>query len=371
MAVGRTALTGGDVEFEEAMQYAVMALSVLAHQHGAAERMQSRYAQLPERGPFGPLPSDADPSSVEPDGMTVPELMDRDRGDRREQYTDRWGVRKRRLGALADAIAYALHDHATAAQLVDQAAGLPFGFAGYHAPACLSLLESVQVAGANPGLIQDFITAARRSAHKVQDPTLCARTTARVNAADERWWSPATPLVAREVAKRLCEAPTSAEFAALHMVGEAYSERGTEGKPLPDWMRQARSLAALSEVYQRPLSEFVRLNPSLGDNPEVELPYGTQVNVPDPRFVTMIAARIAAEALADPGLDEEQRLGIIWSLVPVAATNATALDAVLARLLLAAGPAALAELGGLEQVAMRAARRTAAELATPSIALPS
>jgi hypothetical protein len=135
-------------------------------------------------------------------------------------------------------------------------------------------------------------------------------------------------------------------------------------------LRQAQSLSQLAAVYQRPLSEFVRLNPNLPSDPATPLPFGMLVNVPDPRFVTMLAARVAAEALADPTLTPQQKTAVIWRLVPVAASNPTSLDSVLARLLLSAASDATLVLPALSDIAARGSRRTA-ETEGPPINLRS
>jgi hypothetical protein len=341
-AVGRTALVGGDVEFEEAMAHTTMALAASTGAPDAVADLQSRTSP-------GALPLPLDGES-----------------------RDRWGIHKRRFGALAEALACVLHDPATASGLIQQALALPFGFAGYQAPANLALAESILVAvGPVLPMIDQTLLSARESAHNVQDPTLCARTTARVNAMQRRWWPPAPPIDAVAVSERLRDAPSSAEFAALHEVGEPYAQRAPSGtQPLPMSLRLAQSVSQLAAVYQRPLSEFVRMNPDLPPDPEIPLPFGTLVNVPDPRFVTMLAARVAAAALADPALSPAQKTEVIWRLVPVAASNPTSLDAVLARLLLSAPAAAIAVLPALSEIAARGPRRTA-EADTPPVNLPS
>jgi hypothetical protein len=68
----------------------------------------------------------------------------------------------------------------------------------------------------------------------------------------------------------------------------------------------------------------------------------------------LLAARFAAAVLVDPALDAVQRIEAIQALVPVAAANPTALDTVLARLLLAARPADPARLGALLDLAEKA-----------------
>jgi hypothetical protein len=59
------------------------------------------------------------------------------------------------------------------------------------------------------------------------------------------------------------------------------------------------------------------------------------VNIPDPGLSPLLAARFAARALADRSLTDDERKRAIRTLVPAAAANPTALDVVLARLLLA------------------------------------
>jgi len=60
-----------------------------------------------------------------------------------------------------------------------------------------------------------------------------------------------------------------------------------------------------------------------------------EVNVPDAGFAPILAARFAAEVLGRRAELAGQAAELIARLVPVAANNATALDAVLARLVLA------------------------------------
>jgi len=59
---------------------------------------------------------------------------------------------------------------------------------------------------------------------------------------------------------------------------------------------------------------------------------GTSVYLPDARFPAIVAAQLAAEAAASK---KKKRVTWIRQLVPVALRDPTALDAVLARLLLA------------------------------------
>jgi hypothetical protein len=60
--------------------------------------------------------------------------------------------------------------------------------------------------------------------------------------------------------------------------------------------------------------------------------------LPDSGFRPLLAARLAAQALGDTTLEHDERTKLIQTLVPTATENPTALDTVLARLLIAAGP---------------------------------
>jgi hypothetical protein len=352
-SLGRTVLVGGDVEFEEGVGYALMALSVAAAQPGAADRLATRYQPLEsERGPHAPVLA-GQMAGSDPGTATAVELQQQPRRPR--QMGDAWGTHKRRLGALAESLASVLGQTGPASQMVMDALAIPFGFAGYQAPACLSLAESILVARAgNDTDVPQALNAAREAAHNIQDALLCARTTARVNAMGARWWPlPSGALPLAKVARRLRQNPASAEFAAVHVVGEGFPERSGAVKPLPRSLLGATRLSDLAEAYARPLAELLRLNPTLGSDPSQVLPAGTMVNVPDPRMPALLAARFAAQALVDNTLGAPERVALIWSLVPVAVVNATALDAVLARLLLALAPTDPQTLAALEQIAAR------------------
>jgi hypothetical protein len=173
-----------------------------------------------------------------------------------------------------------------------------------------------------------------------------------------RWWGAllAGTFDVVGAAQRLAEEPSAAEFAAQHVVGESYSDRVREITiPLSDELLNATSLTQLAEIYQRPLEEFRRINSDRGWASEESLQLGTLVNVPDPGFPPLLAARFAAHALADPSLSEEQQRATIRVLVPIAAADATTLDAVLSRLVLATRSqdqemlAALSELASCSQ----------------------
>src|SRR5205807_2605529 len=101
-------------------------------------------------------------------------------------------------------------------------------------------------------------------------------------------------------------------------------------------VRGASTLAALANIYHRPLPELIRANS--GIDAEQTIQDGTLINIPDSGFATWIAGRVSAEALVDGALSESDRLAVLQLLVPVAAPNTSILDTVLARMVLAAFP---------------------------------
>ena len=203
----------------------------------------------------------------------------------------------------------------------------------------------------------------------MQDETFCARSTARYNAMRRGWWNPpagwapGVDLVA--AGRRLSEQGGDAEFAALHVVGESYDGRRPGGMPRPETAHTADSLARLAELYHRPLAELLQLNHGNGWHAETSLPDGTEVRIPDRGLAPLLAARFAAAVLVDPSLDAARRVEVIQSLVPGAAANPTALDTVLARLLLAASPDDPARLGALLNLAETARSTGTTDTSSP------
>jgi hypothetical protein len=262
------------------------------------------------------------------------------------------GDHKRRLAAFAEVLARLLNRPADADQLLSQAQNLPYGFAGYGVPAYLRLAEAVRVCQpGNHAATRAALGAAQEAAHNIQDDTFCARSTARFNAMREFWWQPSGIDNLPAGVSRLRDDPSAPEFAALHRVDEGYDKREWLAKlPFPPEMRAANTLQALADVYKRPLTEFQRLNRDAGWTVDQALDPGAPVRVPDPGFATLLAARFAAEALVEPALSPPARRELIQSLVPVAAANPTALDTVLARLLLADPPSDLASLDVLARL---------------------
>jgi hypothetical protein len=345
-AVGGAALAGG-VDFQEGLIATLLSLLVVENREGAAAELEAHRRRV---------------------------LAGVERLAQPPGASDSWGIHKRRLASLAEAMARILDQPAEASALLSRALSIRYGFAGFQAPACLAVAEAIQVvrSGDDPG-IPHALDAALTAAHNIQDPTFCARTTARVNAMRARWWGPHPNRFDTEgvsaVVERFCAEPTAEEFTALHTVGEAYLRRaeGT-GLLLPPSLREARTLETLAAAYRRPLRGFQRVNRGLGVTTDDELHDGTagrgatSVNVPDPGFAPLLAARLAAQVLADASLSAGERTSLIRRLVPIAASNPTALDAVLSRLMLAGQPAEPSLFDELLEAAKRTAAASGADL---------
>jgi hypothetical protein len=323
-----SALGGGSVEFEQGLPIAVLALRAQAQDQAARRTLDEQARRLMQEA-----------AHIKPG---------RDRVG-----SDIWAHHKRRMLAHAQAVGWLLGHTALAGQVLHEAQGLAdSGFAGYQAPACLALAETLAVCregdDAGDPAIAQALEWAQRAAHNVQDPTFCARMTARVNAMRRHWWQ---GFDLDERARRLPEAGHLHEFAALHRVGHRYTDRRPDALPLPDWANADRSFDGLQRLYQRPKADFLRLNGG-----ERALAEGDEVAVPDPGFLPHLAARLAAETLARAGHAPltPARLKLLRSLVPYAVPSPTALDAVLTRLVLAQArrgtPPDLAEAAALETV---------------------
>lgn len=243
---------------------------------------------------------------------------------------DAWATHRRRLAALAEAYTQLPGTHATAVELISAALNVAPGYAGFAAPASLTLAETVSVAAPeHPDWIQRALTAAEASAHNIQDTTFCARTTARVTAMRQQWWP--TPTPPTEAIDALVTGVSDPRFGSAHVVGERYAYRDVSGVRLPAEMVTAHTLRELADVYQRPLPDFQRFNEN--HRPDDHLPDGTVVAVPDPGFPPLLAARLSAAVLAGspPG---PELSALVRHLVPIAEIDVTALCTVLARLLL-------------------------------------
>jgi hypothetical protein len=251
---------------------------------------------------------------------------------------DSWAHHKRRLTGLMEICELLFHDSRSAGGLLGHIRALPGGFAGYQAPAYLRLADALRACGMNtPGLREKILKEALSSAHRIQDYHLCARITARCNAL-ERWHQQALTGQALALAiRRLAASPSDAEFASEHFIHEPYqyrNEKDPEMLPVAN-ARQAETLERLIEVFQRPAVDFRRLNPlySLTQILDDKMP----LRVPDPGFAPLLAVHFAARVLADESLEEE-RAALVRALVPISASNPTALDTLLSYLLIANQP---------------------------------
>ena len=263
-----------------------------------------------------------------------------DRGAR--ESLDDYGEHKRRLAAFAEALACGFGARGTAQLegVLDLALALPRGFAGYGAPAFLTLAESMHLCqsdGANKA--KRATSAAQEAAHNVMDHVFCARTTARVNAIVEKWPPFAALTALADTISRFTHDPFTPEFAALHRVGEDYRGRsdGVMMLPLPDTLLHADTLRLIAEGHRRRLAELQWLNPEFASRPDLALESGTFVRLPDPGMPPLVAARLAAEVLLQAWPADQKRQQI-QALVPQAASNPQALDTVLSRLILADPP---------------------------------
>ena len=279
---------------------------------------------------------------------------------------DSWSVHRRRLTMLMEIEVLVRSNPAGSASIwseirtLEQARVLD-GFAGFRAPAELRLADAMRLCGQPMPAVEDRLIAALRTARHIQDYHFCARITARCNAL--RHWHDVNLLPAGELVatiQRFVAAPADVEFAAEHAVGESFEFRGKpepagasyagfalfdESQMLPvRQATQANSLDQLADVFQRPVLEFVRLNPKIG--PRTTIGPKVPVHVPDPGLAPLLACHFSARVLAETSLGLE-RAGLIRSLLPVALANATAFDTVLAYLLIATDPEDVTVLDGV------------------------
>ena len=182
---------------------------------------------------------------------------------RDRRHNDSWGNHKRRLTALMELYHLVLPDENAVEELRHTIYSLPFGFAGFQAPANLRFAEALMICG-EPS-VETSLENSLRSAHNIQDYHFCARVTARCNALTT-WHRKALsgPVLVDTIA-RFIAAPSDAEFAAQHLVHEPYQYRREDPQTLSaEKARDAETLEQLVEVFQRPAVEFRRLNSHFG-----------------------------------------------------------------------------------------------------------
>jgi hypothetical protein len=250
---------------------------------------------------------------------------------------DSWSHYQRRACALAEVYALNLDRPSDAASLLDLARQLPKGFAGFRTFSALNLAESTELVspGDRKG-IDAALESAQAASHRIQDYPFCLRATAMVNAIRMRWWKPDLDL--EKVVEDFSSHPLAENFCVVHQVLEEFSFRSSDplfqSLPIPASVLNAQTLGQIAEAYRRQPEQLVSVNPALRIDQTLSRSNKDTVNVPEPDFTPILAARLSAAALAAPGLTDERRSALIQRLVPLAITNRTALDTVLARLLL-------------------------------------
>lgn len=326
-----SALAGSRVDFQQALPWMVLALeatsqpAALQALEGTTDKVLSAIGELTMAR--GTLPSSGSVGS----------------GDPLASYL-------RQLTALAEAFRL-LNRPEDATKLLQRAISLPYGFAGFRSPACLTLAEAIHICQpAIPNALQSALASSLQAAHNVQDPMFCARVTARVNAMRLRWWEGAYDVPS--VIPRFCREPDAPEFCPVHLIGETFCHRAPDSMELPNELLDARNLAGVADAFHYSWIDLARLNPDLPFDDA--LAPGTPVNLPDPGFATLLAACLSAAVLGDTSLPSEERIALIRKLVPVASANPTALDTILARLLAVARPSTGEVLGKLKGLAAAA-----------------
>lgn len=251
--------------------------------------------------------------------------------------SDRWGHHARRLAAHGDAAAL-LDDRVAVRTVLRAALEVPFGYAGFRAPASVALAQAFMVAEPADGAGRtEALDAALRSAHNVQEQAFCIVTTARV--ATLTRWSAAPPADVREVVHAFVDDPAAARFCPRHRIGERFEHRTRHDHLSIEYVTDMRTPEQLAEELDVPRSAVVRLNTGG--------PVDSTIGLPDPGFAPLVATWLATQ-VAVTDLDRAERAGLIAGLLPAAALDATALDLVLARLLTEVRPG-LGELAGVQR----------------------
>lgn len=311
-----SALAGSVIDFREAFPLTVAALQSA---RGKPDAVAGLFLQTMDGA-----------AAIQTDSDYVPRG-----GDPRTQ--DLWGSHKRRLAAHAEIAARIQSQSSRARDVLREASRLLRSFAGFQAPASLVLAEAWEIVEpANTAPRNAELERALRAAHNIQDPSFCVRMVSRCNAMLKDWWGlPLKDL--HSLVSRLFNEPAHRDFTALHYVGDTFRHRAPGSVPIPDSTVQALSLTQLSALYRVHLEDLQRVNPKVR-TASGRLAVGHEVRIPDAGFATWIAGRLSAALLANEGLFDEDRVELLQLLSAVASPNATTLDRVLARLVIAAHP---------------------------------
>jgi hypothetical protein len=319
------ALTPTRIEFGEALPSTLLGLAAAAGDDAALqtlERIASRL--LSQRDAMSPARGQGDP----------------------------WAACMRHLSVLAEVHALLLGRQADAEHLLEAAQSISFdlNFAGFRAPACLRLAETLRICTPDAtAAIDEALEQALAAAHNIQDADFCLQMSARVNAMRERWWPfPMDGVAPGAIIEHFVEAPGDGAFGCLHRIGENLAHRvSAETRlPIPDAFRDARTLDDIARLYHcespEAPAQLLAMNRDAAASADAPLAEGSWVRVPDPSFAPALAARFSAELLASsPGMETARSRALLQQLVPVATRDGTELDTVLARLLMHAQPTTL------------------------------
>jgi hypothetical protein len=316
-------------------------------------------------------------------GFRMQVLAAIDKLGNRRGANDSFAIHRRRLIGLVEVEALVRGDENRARIEVDRIVGLENsrvldGFAGFRTPAELRLADALRTCRIGDSkLVEARLAIALTGAHQIQDYRFCARVTARCNTL--RWWHRLeldTPALDAAI-DRLVASPSSVEFATQHAVGEPFEQRAKTSEQLSlAPATDANTIERLAEVFQRPVIEFLRLNPDLVLTTIIRA--GKTVHVPDPGFAPLLALHLAGRVLVG-GAGKQARVRQVRRLVPVAAANPAAVDGILCYLLVAMRPSTaaareiLSSLGGLEALGEVAPpegniRKVSSDAAPPAVA---
>jgi hypothetical protein len=236
---------------------------------------------------------------------------------------DLWGHNTRRLAAHAEVQARVVGNQDEATTLLHQAANLPFGYAGYRAPASLALAEAVAVTPPrDSGLQQDVLSAALSSAHNIQEPAFCALVTARVTTL-MNWWDSVPGDLPALVATFAAD-PTAAKFRPQHRLGEQFNQRSRSDHLDATYITHLTTSEEIAAALGLPPVAATQLNENV--HPQ------STVLLPDAAFAPFVASYLSARIVA-ADLPPAEQAQLIAILMPSAATDATELDRVLGRLI--------------------------------------
>jgi hypothetical protein len=242
---------------------------------------------------------------------------------------DLWSFQRRRLAAIAEALA-SVGESQRAQAALHLAAQMISGFAGFRAPALLTCAEaSLIVVPDDQALRRAFLDGALVAAHNIQDQSFCARSTAMVNAAMLRL-DGGTDVAAEVEQFVTSHTARLGTFGSRFRIGETFDHRVRRSHLPIEGVTAIDTLERLAaDVLHVPIAALENANPGLARADD--LAPGTWVAVPDPAFVPIFAAWLSADVLAS-GLGDDEKVRLLARLVPFGVSNLTVLDTLLGRL---------------------------------------